>query len=173
MLNKKDYKITIKANELLYDIDAITHKSMVVLENANENVTPKSTFNVQTTSGELDRSLLTRMLDYRDSQLRVFMSSYLNEDDVVTEIDDTLKKEQDYIYNLSMYESWQSTLLKPLKEEIHRYLVYGTLYDYFSKTLPDMASHYEAEISEIESKMTNMLTTYKSNIYLRPLRPIF
>lgn len=166
----KSYTINIKKEELLYDIDALTHKTTEARIDMPEKDSVKSTYAIKTDESELDRSLLTRMLDYRDSQLRTIMTKYLPEVEEVS-FDDTLRDDvAEYLYSLEMRDDWNSNLLKPLTDKIHRYLVYGTLYDYYLKVSPELAKSL-GDIDEIKEAILDILRKRKKDIFIRPLRP--
>lgn len=166
----KTYSVNINKDEVFYDIDALTHKTTLAQVDMRDKESVKSTYAIKTDESELDRSLLTRMIDYRDSQLRSAIYKYLSED-VEQESDNTLDMDiTEYVYNLEMRDDWNSNLLKPLTDKIHRYLVYGTLYDYYQKTAPEFIETL-GDIDEIKESVLDVLRKRKSNIFTRPLRP--
>lgn len=166
----KYYSISINKNELFYDIDALTHKTTEARIDMPEKSSVKSTYAIKTDESELDRSLLTRMLDYRDSQLRAAISKYLSEETDDCSNNDLRQDVAEYIYSLEMRDDWNGNLLKPLTDKIHRYLVYGTLYDYYLKTSPELVNSL-GEIDEIKEALLDILRKRNKNIFIRPPRP--
>ena len=114
----KYYSISINKNELFYDIDALTHKTTEARIDMPEKSSVKSTYAIKTDESELDRSLLTRMLNYRDAQLRTVISKYLSEETDDHSNNDLRQDVAEYIYSLEMRDDWNGNLLKPLKSVI-------------------------------------------------------
>jgi hypothetical protein len=69
-----------------------------------------------------------------------------------------------------MRDDWNGNLLKPLTDKIHRYLVYGTLYDYYLKTSPELVDSL-GEIDKIKEALLDILRKRNKNIFIRPPRP--
>lgn len=165
------YTININTKELLYDIDALTYKTTLTRKDMLQDSIAKESYAIKTDEQELDRALLIRMLNYRDAEIRVVLIRFLSEVDTGESVDTDLDVfKEAYLYDITTKEDWNPQLLKPLAKHIHRYLVYGTLYDYYNKVAPEFAKEFE-DTDSIKDEILKILNWRKSNIVIRPLRP--
>lgn len=66
-------------------------------------------------------------------------------------------------------ESMDDTVLRPLAEYIHRFLVFGALYDWYSQFGMAQAAVYGSQLDEIEAGLDDILRG--GSIVKRPLQP--
>lgn len=163
------YTITCRKQELFYDIDSILHKKMDIettKEGGRENM---QAYAIRTDDSELDRDLLTRMLDLRDAEVRTFMRRYLAPAETPSEENDMPTEDgQDYVYALSMPEKWRPAMLEPLTRFIHDYLVYGALWGYYRNNVPEWMR--TIDLKGLEEGIKGLLNS-RTGAVKRPLQP--
>jgi hypothetical protein len=167
---KKARTILIYKSEVFKDIDLYTHKHV----DAREDMGPRSSNAVSSdTSETVDHAVIDRYVKFRDSQLRVKMQSVLlnpeaeGADDILPE-DDNI-----FYYNLEVNDTVRDNVLNPLAEYIHRFLVFGALYDWYSM-FGDLASqrlaqNYKQQADDAEDLISGILRG--PSIAKRPMQP--
>ena len=163
---EKARTITIYKNEVYKDIDLITHKHV----DAREDMGARSANAVSSDIGEgVDAAVIARYVDLRDAQLRVMIQRVL-QDEYVEAADDRMTLDEiAYVYNLSMPDDWSDKTLRPLKEYMHRFLVWGALYDWYLQFGSAMAQNYGNMLDSIEDKINSLMQGH--SIVKRPMQP--
>lgn len=162
----KSRRITIYKNEVYKDIDLKTHKHV----DAREDIGVRSANAISSdTSERVDAAVIARNVDFRDATLRLMLQNLLRAEEV-TEADDRMTLEQEaYIYDINMPEEWNDNTLKPLEKYMHRFLVYGALYDWYSDIGSQQAQYYNTQLDDIERKIKCILKG--PSIQKRPMQP--
>lgn len=163
---KKLRTIPIYKNGVYEDIDLYTHK--YVDGSDIEDLRIRNA--VSSDSSEtVDGTLISRYVEFRDAQLRSRMRTALVETEAEGADNDLMVEEGAYIYNLSLPEAFDDNLLKPLAEYIHRYLVFGTLYDWYAQFGMRQAAVYGEMLNGLESKINSIVRG--PSIHKRPMQP--
>lgn len=163
---KKDRLIEIYKSMVYEDIDSLTYK----YAEASDIPEPKrnNAYSSDVKEG-LDGHILARHVEYRDAKLRKILQSALAEEETET-ADDSLDADTKFTYNLCVPETFKDSMLKPLATYIHRYLVWGALFDWYGAGMgASQARVYQAELEGLESEITNGLRS--GGRAKRPMQP--
>lgn len=158
-----NYTINILKEELIYDITAFIHKAMDVIDPFQQK-----TYQIRPEENEFDQSIIKRILDGRDSIVRVALQKYLLKSNSVEASDILDNSATSYVYIVNMPDNWPNILLNPLMQNIHDFLVNATLFIYYSKNMPSMSGtiEYENYLDEIKH-----IICQRTNYVTRPVRP--
>ncbi len=161
--------IRIIKENVYRDIDNLTYK----YAEASDIPSPKVENAVQSdTTESLDGHILARNVEYRDSRIRSCISNWIaDEDNEVLTVTDNLQINDAYIdYKLEIPGSMKDSLLRNVASTIHRYLVYGALYDWYGAGMGSrQAEAYAKELTGLENEIQSMLCAV--TIVKRPLQP--
>lgn len=175
---EKTQTIEIVKGEVYKDIDLITHKHVDGNDTFSSPYNRKQIlFSPQTqnarssdTSEDVDGAVVTRYVDERDAEVRLFLQFCLQREDVET-ADDNLTLDSDkYVYVVRVPDEFNSAMLAPVAKYIHRYLVCGALADWFKQfgTMAQSAA-YESQLEKLEESIVSALRG--PSIEKRPLQP--
>ena len=117
----------------------------------------------------MDVELLNRCMELRDAKVRTLMNKYLSEHPTTAD-DELMENTPNFIYALSMPESWPGSLLKPLATFIHNYLVCGILYDYLKDKMAEMAEAYLPDVAAMEEQLEETLSE-RTGMFKTPMQP--
>jgi len=163
---QKSRTIEIVKAEVFKDIDLYTHKHV----DAHEDMGLKTGNAVSSdTSEDVDGAVLSRYVTFRDAQLRTLIQFALAEeaseyaDDIVTADDEKFR------YHLIVPDEFNDNTLRPLAEYIHRFLVFGALFDWYSQFGMQQAAFYGSQVKRLEDTITSSLRG--PSIVKRPIQP--
>lgn len=161
----KERTVTIHKQELVTDINALTYKfSNRVMQGAVQQDLVAAD-----TKDNLDGTILNRFMDYRDARIRKRMKFAMAVEDVDM-ANDTMRPADDYIYHFVLNGLFPDSTLKAVAGLIHRYIVWGALYDwYLNLGLMQQAQYYKAEADELEKEVVRSLRV--PSRCRRPLQP--
>lgn len=158
----------IKAN-VYRDIDDLTYK----YAEASDIPSPKVENAIQSDVTEnLDGHIMARNVEYRDSKMRSCICNWIADaDSDVLVVTDALKINESYIdYKLEIPATMKDSLLGNVASIIHRYLVYGALYDWYGAGMGHkQADSYAKELTNLENEVQGMLCAV--GVVKRPLQP--
>ena len=118
----------------------------------------------------IDGHLAVRHLEFRDAKLRRRMANVLKNTDEVLSANDRLNLGATFVYDLALPEQFRDSMIAPLKDYIHRYLVWGALYDWYGSSLgSNQSNFYKSELTELENAIVGLITL--PNTAKRPLQP--
>lgn len=159
--------ITIQLKEIYKDIDAHTYKYAEV----STVPSPRAKNEMQSdTTTDLDGGLLSRNVEYRDAKLRSVISFAIADDTVLASATNERSEDGNLLYNLILPLSFKDSLLHSIAVLIHRYLVYGALYDWYGAGLGvGQRTAYEDELKEIERELCNRLRA--TSVVKKPHNP--
>lgn len=120
------------------------------------------------TTENLDGASVARFIAFRHALLLDMLQAYLCDEEVPV-ADNSPKLEEDYRYRLLLEPEFNDATLPALAEKIHRYLVYGTLKDWYAQMGLPQAETYAKELLSIENGINDMMRT--PSIAKRPLQP--
>ena len=120
--------IYIQADQLLFDVDSVT--SLV------DKATRKTQGETEVTTSEADshRPMFYRWFDQYIASVERILSAYVAKPEGVARMNG-LKEWSEKEIILVMPDYWDATVYDALVQAIHRYVVDGALFEYFSNTL--------------------------------------
>lgn len=120
--------IFLQADQLLYDVDAITgmiDRTARIAHNDTE---------VATSESDTYRPILFRWFDKYIASVENYLSAFVLKPEGVTRLND-LKEWDEREISLLMPDYWDATVYDSLVQAIHQYVVDGALYEYMSLVL--------------------------------------
>ena len=162
----KDRKIEIIKGEVFKDINLYTHKHV----DARTDMADRTGNAVSSDSSEdVDGAVLMRYVGFRDANLRNKIQFALNPGKNGYANDQITLEESKYVYDLVLDAEFNDQMLRPLAEYIHRYLVFGALFDWYSQFGMPQASVYGSQLKELEDAIVSGLSG--ASIVKRPMQP--
>lgn len=159
--------IKIYRSEVVYDIDALTYKRGET-DFAKTGQRPKEELKSDGADA-LDRGILFRVIFYRDARLRRLLEWCLVQSDTINEISNRYAEtETSFVYTFKDSGHITDDVLLVLTSCIHRYLVFGGLYDWYRHMNVPSAVSY-SELDGMETEIAGMLRRPSSS--RRPLQP--
>lgn len=167
---RKERRIEIFKNEVYKDIDLYTHKHV----DAREDLGNRSSNAISSDIAEaVDHAVIARYVMFRDSQLRVRLQWALEEESVAAADDRIDLDDSKFYYNLKVNDGFNDNVLRAITEYIHRFLVFGALYDWYSQfgdnAAQRLAQNYKVNADEAEEAITGILKG--PSIAKRPMQP--
>ena len=167
---RKERHIEIFKNEVYKDIDLYTHKHV----DAREDLGGRSSNAISSDIGEsVDHAVIARYVMFRDSQLRLRLQWALEEESVAAANDLIDLDDSKFYYFLKVNEGFNDNTLRAIAEYIHRFLVFGALYDWYSQfgdnAAQRLAQNYKVNADEAEEAITGILKG--PSIAKRPMQP--
>lgn len=150
----KERTITITLSEIYKDIDSWTYKYAEV----SDVPRPSVKNHMQSDKDEaLDGRLLARSVQYRDAKLRNVIGRYLKGETVLS-VTNAMPTAETIVYNLTLDDEFEDSLLLPLCTMIARYLTFGALFDWYGPGMGSrQAQNYEQELTDLEIELINDL----------------
>lgn len=161
---RKDRLVKIYKNNVLSDIERFSYKHA---EGVQLDVKVSNAISADN-SENLDGNILAEYVEFRDAKLRKKLSAYLAQE-AVTQADDEHESEGLFEYHLSLPMEFKDSNLKPLARFIHRYLVWGALFDWYSQFNMSVAGVYGSQLETIEDSITDFVKV--PSVAKRPLQP--
>ena len=163
---KKPRKVEIYKNEVYKDIDLHTHKHVEA-----SGVQDKQVRNAVSSdnSENVDGSIIVRNVEFRDAQLRRRLRHALVDQPVEYADDDITLADNMYRYWFNLPVEFKDNSLRALAEYIHRFLVFGALYDWYLILGSAQAGYYGAQLGELEDSIDSILRS--PSIVKRPMQP--
>lgn len=162
----KTREVVIHKSEIFKDIDLFTHKHV----DAREDLGNRPANAVSSDTAEkVDGAVIARYVEFRDAQLRNRCQRILADKQDDSANSDLSLAEDSYRYVFNVPESFNDNALRPLAEYIHRFLVFGALYDWYSQFGMPQAGVYGSQLDEIEEYINSI--TRGPSIVKRPLQP--
>lgn len=165
---RKTRLVTIYKDEVFKEVDGITYKYI--------NSQPRDMKRDDTVASDiadaLDGTLLSRDIAFRDAQVRrKIQHSLLPEH--LHESNDIPEERPSFKYYLWVPIEFNDNTLNAVKEYLHRFLVYGTLYDWYLRLgIMDQANALAPQLDELENDLDGMLRTpSRQTTPLQPFGP--
>ena len=164
--NTKPRLIDIFKNEVFKDIDLHTYKYV-----EGSGVQDVRVGNAVAADGteRMDSAVMARLVEFRDAQLRKKLQRFLMPVEAVHATDKMTINENVYRYYFNAPESFSDNTLRALAEYIHRFLVWGALYDWYAQFGMPQASVYAGQLDTIEKAIDGLVRG--SSLVKRPLQP--
>lgn len=120
--------IYIQADQLFYDVDAVTS----LIDKATRKTQGET--EVATSEADSHRPMFYRWFDQYIASVERILSAYVAKPEGVARMNG-LKEWQEKEITLVMPDYWDATVYDALVKAIHKYVVDGALFEYFSNTL--------------------------------------
>ncbi len=156
--------VEIYKNEVYKDIDLYTHKHV----DAHEDMGLRTGNAVSSDASEnVDGAVLARYVEFRDAQLRTRIQFALAAECEDYADNDINLDSNKFIYHLVVPDGFNDNTLRPLAEYIHRFLVFGALYDWYSQFGMQQAAVYDTR-----DLLDNIIGALRGpSIVKRPMQP--
>lgn len=162
---RKERKVTLHKARMSTEIDAHTSKFV----EAGDSQSVRRDNAVSSDSEEtLDGSIIEQLMQYRDSKLRIILEAFMQEETVL-EVDDLIELEPVFKYHLSLPEEFNDANLRALAMLMHKYIVWGCLFDWYAQLGSAQATTYGSQLQDIEDEIKSMLSP--EGYAKRPLQP--
>lgn len=165
-------QIVIHKEELLFDIENITHKignSRMNLDNKEQ----RAVYNLQADDGEQDRSIVFRSISKHISRAKNRMNVYLITKSPEVECNHlvTDENEKDYVIVLRFPWNWCDDYFTQLSDAIHDYVVNACIFDFLLISAPSEAKIYK-DLSDIAyDNIKTCISARLAGTTRRPLQP--
>lgn len=163
---KKTRLVEIYKNNVYKDVDLHTYKHVEGSEAQNKQVRNAVSSDV---TEDMDGAVIARLVEFRDAQLRRRIQQFLEPNETEYADDEITLEDNKYRYYLRVPESFNDNTLRALAEFIHRFLVWGALYDWYLQFGMQQATLYGQQLDEIEKAILSLL--HGKSIVKRPLQP--
>lgn len=159
--------IEIYKNEVYKDIDLHTHKH--VEGSGSEDLRARNAVSSDSTE-DVDSAVIARYVEFRDAILRSHIRFALADKTREYAADPLTLDKNKYRYELIVPDDFNDNTMRPLAEFIHRFLVFGALYDWYAQ----FGDQRQAAICK--GQMDGLEETIKSalrggSIQKRPMQP--
>lgn len=162
----KKRTVTISKASVYKDIDLYTHKTVDGSGEADNRVrNAKSSDSAETVDG----AVIARNVEFRDAELRRRVRHVLADITRDEATDALTMDEANYVYEFDLPMDFDDNQLRPLAEYIHRFLLFGALYDWYSQFDMKQARFYGEQLEDIEDGIDGILRS--THIVKRPLQP--
>lgn len=162
----KARNVTIYKNEVYKQIDLHTHKHV----DAHEEMGLRTANAVSSdTTEDVDGAVVADLVAFRDAELRRTFQFALADTAVESATDEIPLADRTIHYNFVVSDAFNDNTLKPLALYIHRYLVWGALYDWYSQLGMPQAERYGAQLRSVEAAISSIL--HGPSIVKRPMQP--
>lgn len=162
---RKERKITLHKEPMSNEIDAHTSKYV----EAGDMQSPRQGNAISSDTHEtLDGSIIEQFMQYRDAKLRNILDPFMKEVKVL-EVDNLLLLKPVFVYDLSLPEDFNDALLRPLCILMHKYIVWGCLFDWYAKLGLSQARTYGSQLEDIEKEIDSLIS--QPGYAKRPLQP--
>lgn len=163
---KKERKVEIYKNEVYKDIDLYTHKH--VEGSGSQDLRSRNAVSSDN-SEDVDGSVIARYVEFWDAKLRKRIKFALADMTQEYSDDDLTLDDHMYRYRFLLPESFNDNTLRPLAEYIHRFLVWGGLFDWYSQFGSPQAAVYGSKLEELEDDIASLLRA--PAVVKRPMQP--
>lgn len=164
---KKVRNVDIYKNLVYKDIELHTFKH--VDASGSQDVVVRNAVAADPAEG-VDSAVIARFVAFRDAKLRNILQFALVEepqayaDDGLDLVDDRFR------YWMKLPSNFRDSTLQALAEYMHRFLVFGALYDWYSQMgMTQQASVYGSQLQELEDEISSILRG--PSIAKRPMQP--
>lgn len=163
---KKPRKVVIIKQEVYLDVESHTYKYTEAAQLQSRK--QENAISADTTE-TLDGYSISRHVKFYESRLRKKLQAYMAEGNRL-EADDTLDLDDRFVFWFNLPVEFKDSLLRSITEYIHRFLVWGALYDWYRELgLQAQAATYKSELDELEDDIKGFLMT--PSTVKKPLQP--
>jgi len=163
---KKPRLIEIYKNNVYKDIELYTYKH--VDGSGLQDIKVRDAVAADNAEN-MDGMILARNVEFRDAQLRRKLRFALEKESIGYADDEITLNDNKYKYKFLLPETFSDNALRALAEFIHRFLVWGALYDWYAQFGMQQASVYASQLRDIEAAIEGLLKG--PSMVKRPLQP--
>lgn len=136
----KTRPITIPKNDVLFDVDAVTH----LFSRAKDTQDVRHSDAIGSDTEEVfDSKIITRFADRRAAELRDIVAKFLVSE-TSSSATAAISTEDSYVFNFTVEDAFQDELLASLANEVESYIATGATADWFF-SVGDQAGNVHAQ----------------------------
>lgn len=158
----KDIAITLKKEEILYDIENTTY---LVGNSRSTGANFEQVSNIQNSGENEDRNFILRSIDTAFGEVKRNLSRYIDESKL-TDNNDLMSAEGNLVLNLKVVDQFNEASTESLKSSVHEYIVSSSLEDWFANVKPDEMPVYQNR--KVEAATSMLAALYRKKAPVRP-----
>lgn len=158
----KDIAITLKKEEILYDIENTTY---LVGNSRSTGANFEQVSNIQNSGENEDRNFILRSIDTAFGEVKRNLSRYIDESKL-TDNNDLMSAEGNLVLNLKVVDQFNEASTESLKSSVHEYIVSSSLEDWFANVKPDEMPVYQNR--KVEAGTNMLAALYRKKAPVRP-----
>ena len=167
---KKNIKVTIEVEDVLFDVLNTTHRAGRAFEAKNKAGYETAAQMIASLDDE-DAMQIKRSISNAGSRIKTEFSEYLNEDtdEANNRISaEALDEQGQIIYAFALPSNFNPSAVQAMAASMHEYIVNSTINDWFTITNPEAATEYR-------KNMVTALDNAKRALYKRsrPKKPTY
>ena len=159
----KDVTITLKKDEILYDIENTTY---LVGNSRSTGDNFEQVSNMQNSGEGEDRSFVLRSIETAYAEVKRILSRYINED-MAAANNELMLATGDFVLSLNVVDVFNESATESLKSAAHEYIISSALMDWFANVKPDEMTIYQTRKQEAAVNLLASLYRKKA-----PSRPV-
>lgn len=158
----KTITITLKKEELLYDIENTTY---LVGNSRSTGDNFEQVSNIQNSGEGEDRNFILRSIEKAFNEAKRNLSRYINET-LVASNNELMAETGDFVLTLNVVDMFNEASTDTLKSSAHEFISASALMDWFANVKPDEMVVYQSRKAEANISMLSALYRKKA-----PARP--
>lgn len=158
----KDVTITLKKDEILYDIENTTY---LVGNSRSTGENFEQVSNMQNSGEGEDRNFVLRSIETAYAEVKRILSRYINED-MAAANNDLMLATGDFVLSLNVVDVFNESATESLKGAAHEYIIASALMDWFANVKPDEMTIYQTR--KQEASVNLLASLYRKKAPLRP-----
>ncbi len=159
----KTITITLKKNEILYDIENTTY---LVGNSRSTGDNFEQVSNIQNSGEGEDRNFILRSVENAFDEVKRNLSRYIDETKIAAN-NALMVETGDFVLSLNVVDMFNEASTDSLKSAAHGYIVSSALMDWFANVKPDEMVIYQNRRVEANTSMLSSLYRKKA-----PIRPV-
>ena len=159
----KDVTITLKKDEILYDIENTTY---LVGNSRSTGDNFEQVSNMQNSGEGEDRNFVLRSIETAYAEVKRILSRYINED-MAAANNELMLATGDFVLSLNVVDVFNESATESLKGAAHEYIISSALMDWFANVKPDEMTIYQTRKQEAAVNLLASLYRKKA-----PSRPV-
>lgn len=158
----KDITITLKKDEILYDIENTTY---LVGNSRSTGDNFEQVSNMQNSGEGEDRNFVLRSVETAFAEVKRILSRYINED-MAAANNDLMLATGDFVLSLNVVDVFNESATESLKGAAHEYIISSALMDWFANVKPDEMTIYQTR--KQEASVNLLASLYRKKAPSRP-----
>lgn len=143
---RKEVKITLKTEEIIYDVK---NKTYITSESRKDGKTDEFIANIKVSDDDNVVDQIMRTISNSYADLKLHLADYISNDNNTTSDNMLMSRDEDIVITLSMPSNYNIAGLSSLSTLMHRYIVDKTLAEWLLMTDKEDATEY-AQLSQID-----------------------
>ena len=158
----KDVTITLKKDEILYDIENTTY---LVGNSRSTGENFEQVSNMQNSGEGEDRNFVLRSIETAYAEVKRILSRYINED-MAAANNELMLATGDFVLSLNVVDVFNESATESLKGAAHEYIISSALMDWFANVKPDEMTIYQTR--KQEASVNLLASLYRKKAPSRP-----